>query len=279
MRRTVLLLSTLFLLHVNLVAQEYKIEFESEPGFNINSPAIMPDIENIDRSPGMDFEGDGILEIVFSDDDSMWVYDGANHNLKWSFYLRVFLYYRFMGFYDVDADDNREAIFMDLIGGGVHFVDTQTNQIEHSLGAVQLKAILDYDNDGYPEILVVTANDGTIQLWGGGPATGIGSRSGSVSVPRNYKLSQNYPNPFNPTTAITFDIPGTMGTKQRVSLNVYDIRGRRVRTLINSELEPGSHQVIWDGSNEKGERVSSGIYLYTLRSGDRQFTRKMEMLK
>lgn len=275
MRRITLLLSTLFLLHVNLVAQEYKIEFESEPGFSINSPAILPDFANIDRSPGMDFEGDGILEIVFSDDDSMWVYDGANHNLKWSFYLRIFLYYNFMGFYDVDADDNREAIFTDLIGSDVHFVDTQTNQIEYSLANVQLKAILDYDNDGYPEILVVTTSDGTIQLWGGGSAAGIGSDPDPGTVPRSYGLSQNYPNPFNPETTISYSVKEA----GKVKIKIYNMHGQRVRTLVNGERPIGEYTITWDGKNERGDRVASGTYLYQLEIGDFHSTRKMVILK
>jgi len=100
-----------------------------------------------------------------------------------------------------------------------------------------------------------------------------------VSLPKSFHLSQNYPNPFNPSTTILFDIPGTVGAKQAVSLAIYDLRGRRIRTLINSELEPGSHKLHWDGRSDRGERVASGVYLYTLKAGDKRFIRKMTMLK
>jgi len=101
----------------------------------------------------------------------------------------------------------------------------------------------------------------------------------SVVIPKSYFLSQNYPNPFNPSTTIAFDIPETVGTKQPVILTIYDIRGRRVRTLIDSDLQPGSYTIHWDGRNDGEEKVASGIYLYTLRAGEERFTRKMTVLK
>ena len=109
-------------------------------------------------------------------------------------------------------------------------------------------------------------------LWG---RYGISTNNGIDS----FHLSQNYPNPFNPSTTISFDIPGTVGAKQVVSLAIYDLRGRRIRTLINSELEPGSYKLHWDGRSDRGERVASGIYLYALKAGDKSFIRKMTMLK
>lgn len=96
---------------------------------------------------------------------------------------------------------------------------------------------------------------------------------------RTFKLDQNYPNPFNPTTTISFDIPGETGRKQHVTLHLYDLRGRHVKTLINSALEPGNHKVVWDGSNEQGQKVSSGIYLYTLISGKQKYSKKMVVIK
>jgi hypothetical protein len=99
------------------------------------------------------------------------------------------------------------------------------------------------------------------------------------SLPRAFSLAQNYPNPFNPSTTISFDLAGTAGTSQPVTLNIHDIRGRKVKTLIDSDLEPGRHSVVWDGRNDSGGNVSSGIYLYTLRSEGNHHTRKMIVLK
>ena len=109
---------------------------------------------------------------------------------------------------------------------------------------------------------------------------GIEEENPSVSVlPGSSSLFQNYPNPVNPSTTISFDIPGEGGVKQQASLTVYDIRGMLVKNLINSDLEPGKHQIVWDGRNDRGEPVSSEIYLYCLRAGDQLFTRKMAILK
>ncbi len=113
-----------------------------------------------------------------------------------------------------------------------------------------------------------------------GPPVGItDNKSPSLELPRAWALAQNYPNPFNPSTTISFDVPGTAGRKQLVNLTVYDIRGRRVRILVDSDLEPGTHKIHWDGRDDHGEPVSSGIYLYTLKNGDETHTRKMILLK
>jgi len=100
-----------------------------------------------------------------------------------------------------------------------------------------------------------------------------------LELPNAFSLDQNYPNPFNPTTTITFEIPGEAGKKQHVKLTVYDLRGKHVKTLIDSELEPGSHTVVWDGRAEQGSTVSSGIYIYSITSNNTSYSRKMVMIK
>jgi parallel beta-helix repeat protein/predicted outer membrane repeat protein len=107
----------------------------------------------------------------------------------------------------------------------------------------------------------------------------IGDIEKNNRIPLHFSLAQNYPNPFNPTTTISFDIPGDNARKQYVSMKIFDLRGRHVRTLLDSTLEPGNHRLVWDGRNGQGEYVSSGIYLYTLRSEDKTYTRKMVISK
>jgi hypothetical protein len=108
--------------------------------------------------------------------------------------------------------------------------------------------------------------------------TGIELDEPTLALPKA-ALKQNYPNPFNPTTVISFDISGTTGVRQHVSLVVYDARGRRIRTLVDSELEPGTHEVVWDGRNDRGEPASSGLYFSTLRNCGKTYTRKMFLRK
>lgn len=88
-------------------------------------------------------------------------------------------------------------------------------------------------------------------------------------------LIANYPNPFNPETTVRFSIP--FATK--VELSIYDIRGQKVCTLVDNEMEKGMHSVIWNGRDNAGKQVSSGIYLYKLTTGNRTAVKKMLLLK
>jgi flagellar hook assembly protein FlgD len=94
-------------------------------------------------------------------------------------------------------------------------------------------------------------------------------------LPYATALSQNYPNPFNPQTTIAFSI----AHRSYVHLAVYDVRGALVRTLADEPREAGAHAVKWDGRNENGNAVASGVYFYQLRAGDFSKTRKMVLLK
>lgn len=103
--------------------------------------------------------------------------------------------------------------------------------------------------------------------------TGFTSRDLIVITPEDFKLQQNYPNPFNPSTTITFQLP----LKKKVSLRIFDVLGKEVRTLINDEeYALGTHQVVWDGRNNHGEPVGSGTYIYRLEFGN--FAKSMKML-
>ena len=95
------------------------------------------------------------------------------------------------------------------------------------------------------------------------------------AVPESFKLHQNYPNPFNPDTRIDFDLPQS----SRVALAVFNVLGRKVKTLINEQMPAGTHTVVWDGREDNGNPVASGVYLYRLETGSSVFTRKMMLLK
>jgi hypothetical protein len=108
------------------------------------------------------------------------------------------------------------------------------------------------------------------------PATGITAVGDEpVGIVHEFKLSQNFPNPFNPSTEIQFTLPAF----QDVSLIVYDVLGRQVKTLVNEQRHAGKHFVTWDGSNNFGSRVSSGVYFYKMVSGQLTQVRKMMLLK
>ena len=90
-------------------------------------------------------------------------------------------------------------------------------------------------------------------------------------------LEQNYPNPFNPDTRIVYFVPD--GNPAPVSLAVYNVRGQRVRTLVAGRQAGGRHVARWDGRNDRGESVSSGVYFYRLTQPGFSETRKMLLIK
>jgi hypothetical protein len=106
----------------------------------------------------------------------------------------------------------------------------------------------------------------------------IGEGGEPLTFPRVFSLSQNYPNPFNPSTTIKYDIP-LGGNSIPVEILVYDIRGRFVRKLVDQEKEPGRYQVHWDGRDNRGQKVSSGVYLYRIEAGDFSSARKMVLMR
>ncbi|MFQ6103742.1 MAG: FG-GAP-like repeat-containing protein [Candidatus Glassbacteria bacterium] len=106
----------------------------------------------------------------------------------------------------------------------------------------------------------------------------VGGDVPSRKIPTTYALYQNYPNPFNPQTTIGFDLPDA-GEKIAVRLSIYDVRGRLVRKLVDGELSPGQHRVIWDGRDDAGVSLGSGVYLYMIKTGDFTESRKLVLLK
>jgi hypothetical protein len=95
-------------------------------------------------------------------------------------------------------------------------------------------------------------------------------------LPERFALYQNAPNPFNPSTAIRYDVPAGGG---HVRLDIYDVHGRLVRTLVDRADEPGVKSVVWDGKDERGVAVSSGVYFYRLVGPGFSETRKMAVMK
>lgn len=93
--------------------------------------------------------------------------------------------------------------------------------------------------------------------------------------PNQFTLSQNFPNPFNPQTEIHF----SLGSMQQVELQIYDILGRMVRSLVHDRFDPGEHVVRWDGKDENGLSVATGVYFYRLAAGAFVQTKKMVLLR
>ncbi|HHE37647.1 MAG TPA: T9SS type A sorting domain-containing protein [Candidatus Cloacimonetes bacterium] len=89
------------------------------------------------------------------------------------------------------------------------------------------------------------------------------------------KFLKNTPNPFNPATTISFELM----KKGKISIEIYNAKGQKVRKLLDKKMEAGNHQVIWDGLDDQGKRVASGVFFYKISLNDEQLMKKMIMLK
>jgi outer membrane protein assembly factor BamB len=121
-------------------------------------------------------------------------------------------------------------------------------------------------------ILYIGSFDGKLYAIGEGAPTDVGVDS--IGAPR-FSLAQCCPNPFNPVTRISF----TLGEASGVRLRIYDVSGRFVRDLVNGHRSAGRHIAIWDGSDQAGRAVSSGVYFYKLEAGSFTETKKMVLAR
>jgi len=95
------------------------------------------------------------------------------------------------------------------------------------------------------------------------------------SIPDKFDLHQNYPNPFNPKTKIVFDVPKI----SKINIEIFNIYGQKIQTLMNNEIQPGLHSLVWDGRDKNEKELSSGIYFYRMRSDSFFKSQKLILLK
>ena len=95
------------------------------------------------------------------------------------------------------------------------------------------------------------------------------------TIPTAYYLSQNYPNPFNPMTKLNYNLP----LRSKVNISIYNVLGQEVKTLVNEVKEYGYHSVSWNGNDNKGREMSSGVYFARITSQSFIKTRKMLLVK
>ena len=120
--------------------------------------------------------------------------------------------------------------------------------------------------------------DGINLAGGDGSLINFVARTNSSEVmviPGDFALHQNFPNPFNPSTEIRFDLPEA----GNVNLSIYNLMGQKIRSLSSEMMTPGYHAIIWDGTNDMGSQVSTGMYFYAIQSSEFQATKKMLFLK
>lgn len=125
----------------------------------------------------------------------------------------------------------------------------------------------------YPNTAAPLAAGRAIRFTTTAPDNYLSNQDNVADLP--LKNLRNYPNPFNPTTTIGFE----SRTKGEANLAVYNLKGQLVRKLYQGQIEAGNNSFVWDGTDDKGEPVATGIYMYRLQSGKESYTRKMLMMK
>ena len=151
--------------------------------------------------------------------------------------------------------------------GFIAYSETETFQVNFDAadltnGVYNANMILNF-NTGSSDTIVVTMNVGGLNV------------EEPVTVPGSFTLHQNYPNPFNPVTTLSYDLP----EDALVNITIYDIMGQVVRTLINIEQTAGFKSIQWNATNDAGQPVSAGPYLYMIQAGEYKTTKKMVLLK
>ena len=157
----------------------------------------------------------------------------------------------------------------DVTGGVSRFDGTtwKTYTTEDGLAGYQVNAVL-VDPDGEKWF----GTQGGLSRMSVETITSV---SGEQKLPGAYSLHQNFPNPFNPATTISYELP----QRTHVTLQIYNIPGQEVRTFVSNQLPAGYHKIHWDGRNNAGVQLPSGVYFYRLTAGNFIQTRKMVLMK
>jgi hypothetical protein len=145
-------------------------------------------------------------------------------------------------------------VFSDYLAGDVNLAGNPENAGDVNGGGVDDIII---GNGGYP----YPAYNGFFGIYSGDTSM-VASVKELHAAPAKFNLDQNFPNPFNPSTSITYQLSAV----SKITLKIYDILGREVKTLADEEETAGQHAVLWDGTDQHGRRVASGVYYYRLTS-------------
>jgi hypothetical protein len=192
------------------------------------------------------------------------------------------------GFYKFFPESDGDSLEIEVkmliayteVGGGRIFVDSSSTYKSFHVP-------ITYPGSEIPNnVTVAFAIDGpsyfmpTVGSWALVDSVSIGPVATSVepeatAIPKSFSLSQNYPNPFNPVTNIRFSIL----EPSDLNLEIYNIRGQRVKTLVDDHVQAGDHVVQWDSRDANGRAAAAGIYFYRLQVDDRQVTNKMLLLR
>ena len=177
------------------------------------------------------------------------------------------------GGWNFRMSEDGDLLYIAKEGGGMKVVDV-SDPTNPSL--ISTFSTIDYCADVAPRdslVYIADADGGLLIAQHTFAPVSIDNKNGAV--PQSFHLDQNYPNPFNPVTTLRYDLP----ENSLVNITIYDMLGREVKTLINQTQNSGYKSLIWDATNDYGEPVSAGLYLYRIRAGEFRQTKKMVLLK
>ena len=189
----------------------------------------------------------------------------------------------FLGAANMDDDPQQELVYFGGPNSSIVIIDGSTGSIEWEKPTTIGYATINYNyppfcdinNDGKMEITFTSDDNGVTHAYIVGLQGTLNVQGNNTSTPNEISLIQNYPNPFNPTTTIEYQIQ----KNDFVTIKIFNSIGQLVKTLINESKQSGEYSVIFDGKNDAGQKVSSGVYFYQLQVGDFISNKKMILLK
>ena len=224
-----------------------------------------------------DLDSNGSIDFSLSGPQAVHRIDSKTSTTLWTYYPTASYIRDIDSLSDVNGDGVRDIIVGMQQPGNVLVLNGENGNLifQYSFGSTisaradRVCSINSIDGNSTTEFMG-GCRDGRIILFNGGPNNPVGIKPISNVVPNDFVLEQNYPNPFNPATMIKFAIPKLSGVK----LSVFDITGKEVRTLVNSELKAGSYEYILNA-----EGLSSGVYFYRLQTNEFNSVKRMILLK
>jgi hypothetical protein len=285
MRHLRLTVASLLLCLVNqgMQAQHFQLKFKIPTGISFSSPFFYAG----------DLDNDGFAEFVLITENQFLIYDSKTQQLKWTVnrlstqgeYRPVpeDIYPDFTVFQDFNRNGVKDIIL------GPRFPATYIRIVDPSTDTELLRISpasrgYNFEYLGYPYVLLadvdsdhsmdlIVSTSDTLFVFGTNITTS--AAASSTPLPISPTLHQNFPNPFNPSTTISWEQPAG----GQVEISIYDINGRKVRTLLKKHTDAGSHSIAWDGTDDFSHRLSTGVYFYVVTINEFQHVRKMLMLK
>lgn len=173
--------------------------------------------------------------------------------------------------------DNKFGSGLDLVNSSMKI---NGNAVDFSFDPGNSKIVFQTDKNSLNKLATNYVEIVVKDLAGNKSAVNFEFRANITSVEEHrnilrFELLQNYPNPFNPTTKIKFSIP----KRTAVAVNIFDVKGSLVKKLFYGELESGIHEIVWDGKNNFGYKVASGVYFYQIKADGFNQVKKMQLIK